>query len=391
MAPERRVTWVELFFDLVFVAAVSQVGAPLAADYSWHGLGRYAFLLLLIWWAWNGYALYATRFESDDATHRAMTVVQMVSVIFMAANAEGGLDSVSSAGFAAAYAVMRLVLVAQYVRSSAQPGRQRLAREYAIGFGLAACVWLASSLVAAPARYGWWAVAMAIDVGTALVAGRHTRTVPPHAAHLPERFGLFTLILLGESIVSIMKGIQAQPDWTAPAATSAMLGIGLVVAFWWLYFEGAAAAAHRPIRSAGDVRRYEIWNYAHLPLYLGLALVGVGIEHIVRSGGGAPLHGGEAWLLCGAAATAMAALTVLAATAHWRLRDERRRPLRQVGWCALAPLALPLLVPHTAAAVLVALLAATAALQATLLHRLQRSAGGSPALQTPGHLLEHGA
>jgi low temperature requirement protein LtrA len=313
----RRVTWIELFFDLVFVAVVAQVGTPLATDYSFHGLARYAFLLLVIWWAWNGYAVYATRFDADDGAQRVMTLIQMIAVIFMAANAEDGLDSVSSAGFAAAYAVMRLVLVLQYVRVSTIPAARRLAREHALGFGIAAFVWLASSLTPPPARYAFWAVALAIDLGTALVTARHTRCLPPDAGHLPERFGLFTLILLGESIVAIMKGIQAQPDWTPMAAGSALLGILIIFTCWWAYFEGAGAARDRHVRTARDARLFQIWNYIHLPLYLGLAVTAVGFEHIVKMGG-APLHDEEAWLLGCAIGCVAVSLIVLAKTAERR-------------------------------------------------------------------------
>jgi len=311
----RRVTWSELFFDLVFVAVVAQVGTPLTTDYSFHGLARYAFLLLVIWWAWNGYAVYATRFDSDDAPQRVMTFLQMIAVIFMAANAEDGLDSVSSAGFAAAYAVMRAVLVLQYVRAARIPAARRLAREYAVGFGIAALIWLASSLTPVPIRYALWTIALAIDLGTALVTARHTQPLPPHAEHLPERFGLFTLILLGESIVAIMKGIQAQPNWTPSAAGAAFLGIGLIFACWWAYFDWAQAATTRRICSVRDARRFEIWNYAHLPLYLGLALAAVGVEHIVKLGGIESLHAEEAALLGCAMVTVVIALIVLAGTA----------------------------------------------------------------------------
>jgi low temperature requirement protein LtrA len=308
----RRVTWSELFFDLVFVALVAQVGTPLATDYSFHALTRYALLLLVIWWAWNGYAVYATRFDSDDTLQRVMTFVQMIAVIFMAANAEDALDSVSSAGFAAAYALMRAVLVLQYVRASRIPAARRLAREYAVGFGIAAAIWLASSLTPVPVRYGLWTIALAIDLGTALVTARHTRHLPPHAEHLPERFGLFTLILLGESIVAIMKGIQAQPDWTPSAAGSALVGIGLIFTCWWAYFDWAQAATTRRISTAGDARRFEVWNYAHLPLYLGLALTAVGVEHIVQLGAVGFLHAEEVLLLASAIGTVVMSLVVLA-------------------------------------------------------------------------------
>jgi low temperature requirement protein LtrA len=294
---ERKVTWTELFFDLVFVAAVAQVGAPLAAHFSFGELGRFGVLLLLIWWAWHGYAVYATRFDTDDTVERAATLLQMVAVIFMAANAEQGLDSESSAGFAAAYAVMRLILVVRYVRAASRGAHRELARDHAGGFGAAAVLWLASSMSPLPWRYALWIGALAIDLGTAVVASRHTVAVPPHASHLPERFGLFTLILLGEAMVAIMTGIQHQPEWSAAAAGTALSGIGLVCAVWWAYFDGVDAAGHRPVRCATDSRRLTVWSTAHVPLYLGVALFGMATEHAVRGGGWHVLLGQEAALM----------------------------------------------------------------------------------------------
>jgi low temperature requirement protein LtrA len=311
---ERRVTWVELFFDLVFVAAVSQVGGPLMANYSFAELGRYAFLLLVIWWAWHGYAVYATRFDTDDRVERAATLLQMLAVVFMAANAEDGLDSVSSAGFAAAYAVMRLILVARYLRASRRPGARRLALDYATGFGVAAVLWLGSAVTPAPWRYGVWATALALDLGTAAFAGRHTLAMPPHAAHLPERFGLFTLILLGEAIVAVMKGVQQQPNWSVAAASTALSGIALVCAVWWWYFDVAAAADHRHVRDDADRRALDVWSHAHVPLYLGVALIGVGVERAVIAGGWQGLRNEEAWLVATAVALASAALVTLGRT-----------------------------------------------------------------------------
>jgi low temperature requirement protein LtrA len=330
-AAERRVTWAELFFDLVFVAAVAQVGAPLAEHYSFAGIGRYAFLLLVIWWAWNGYAVYATRFDADAGVQRILTLAQMAAVIFMAANAEEGLDTASSAGFAAAYAVMRLILVGQYLRAATIAAARRLALEHAIGYGVAALIWLTSALVEPPLRYACWGLALGIDIATAIFVARHTRRLPPHASHLPERFGLFTLILLGEAIVATMKGIQSQPIWTASAAATAFGGIGLIFFFWWAYFDAADATAHRQVRSRRDARTFEVWNYAHLPLYLGLALTGVGVEHAVRLGGTGTLHDEERWVLASAVTLACASLAVLAATRSHQYAsdvtpDDQRHP-----------------------------------------------------------------
>jgi len=325
-AEARRVTWIELFFDLVFVTVVAQVGSPLAHDYSVGAIARYAFLLAVTWWAWHGYAVYATRFDAGDRIQRATTLLQMVAVIFMAANAEGDLASESSAGFAAAYAIMRLILVAEYLRASALPPARRLAREYAAGYALAAALWLVSAIAPLPARFALWALAFVIDAATAVVTARHATALPPHAAHLPERFGLFTLILLGESIVAIVKGIQAQADWTLAAAAPAFLGIGLIFAMWWGYFEAASGAADRHVRSRRDARWLDLWSYAHVPLYLGVAIAAVGIEHVVAAGGAVPLRLEQSMLLAGAASTFLVALTLvgvasdrLDAPARWRL------------------------------------------------------------------------
>lgn len=283
--PERKVSWTELFFDLVFVAAVSQVGAPLATHYSFAEVGRFACVLLIIWWAWHGYAMYATRFDTDDSVERAATLLQMVAVIFMAANAEQGLDTDSSAGFAAAYAVMRLILVGRYLRVAKAQESRALARAHAFGFGSAAILWLISSLMPVPWRYACWIVALAVDLCTALIASPHSLRMPPHASHLPERFGLFTLILLGEAMIAIMSGIQHQPEWSVAAAGTALSGIAFVCTVWWAYFDGVDAAGHRPVRCAADSRRMSAWSGAHLLLYLGIALYGVATEHAVRGGG----------------------------------------------------------------------------------------------------------
>src|SRR5439155_11761319 len=273
----RKVTWLELFFDLIFVAAVAQVAEPLRDHYSFVGLVRFAPLFVLIWWAWIGHSVFSTRFDTDDVVQRALTLVQMFAVAAMAANAKDALDSRSSAGFAAAYAAVRFVLVAQYFRARRVPGARPLTMRYLAGHGTAAILWLGSALVPAPVRFWIWGVAFAIDLGTPWLALRHSVDVPPDAAHLPERFGLFTLILLGETVVAVMQGMESQEDWTPAAATSAFLGMGIAFLIWAWYLDGVAGASEQPVRSRRDALRFHIWSYAHFPLYLGIIVTGVGI------------------------------------------------------------------------------------------------------------------
>lgn len=360
----RKVTWLELFFDLVFVAAVSQVGAPLAVQFDVPGLGRFALLFVLIWWAWHGHTSYATRFDTDDGLHRALTFLQLFVAAVMAVNAKGALDSVDSAGFAAAYAVMRLLLVAQYVRARRVPESRQLTTAYIKGFGLAALLWLASAVVPAPARFWLWGVALVIDVATPLVTSRHLVAAPPHAAHLPERFGLFTIILIGDAMVGVMRGMEEQATWSVDAALSAVMSMGVVYAIWWWYFDAARAAEERVIRSTRETRRFHLWTYAHLPLYTGILVTGVGAHHVISGAAGAGhLHADASWILCGAAALVMASMTLVTdAGAH--VEERRTLPSLAAHYTfAAAALALGAVGPTVPPSVLMSALAGLFALQ----------------------------
>jgi low temperature requirement protein LtrA len=320
----RRVTWLELFFDLVFVAAVAQVAEPLRHDYSLSGLARFTVLFVLIWWAWTGHSVFSTRFDTDDVVQRGLTLLQMFVVAAMAANAKDALDSRSSAGFAAAYAAVRFILVTQYVRARRLVAARPLTIRYVVGHGSAAVLWLASALVPAPARFWIWGLAFAIDLGTPWLALPHSVRVPPDAAHLPERFGLFTLILLGESVVAVMRGMESQEDWTPAAATCAFAGMTILFLIWWWYFDGASGASEQPVRTRQDAIRFHLWSYAHFPLALGIVTVGVGIQRIVTAACRTPLPQSDAAILALAAGCVMAALGAIAACAprrsHQRLR-----------------------------------------------------------------------
>ena len=324
----RRASWLELFFDLIFVAAVAQVGVPLGEDYSVHGLVRYGLMFLLIWWAWLGHTMYSTRFDADDVVQRLLTLLQIFAAAAMAANAKSAFDSRDSAGFAAAYAVLRAVLVVQYLRARRLRETRRLTTLYAVGFGAAAILWAVAAIFPSPVRFWLWAVALVIDLGTPWLAVRHTHKCPPDAEHLPERFGLFTIILLGESVASVMHGMESQDMWSPSAAISAFTGLSLAFGYWWWYFDGARGAAKRHVTSNRKTLLFQIWSYAHLPLYLCVAVVGVGVEHVISLPQGAHLRREDAWILTCAAAVLMAMLTVIGLTSD----DTQAQPPNLARW-----------------------------------------------------------
>jgi low temperature requirement protein LtrA len=292
---ERKVTWIELFFDLVFVAAVAQVAEPLREHYTLTELARFAPLFLLVWWAWTGRAVFSTRFESDDVVQRALTMAEIFAVAVMAANARDSLASRSSAGFAAAYAAVRMILLAHYWRAAGTDARP-LTLVYRTGHGLAACLWLLSAVVPLEPRIMLWTAAAAIDLGTPWLTVDRTVHLPPHPSHLPERFGLFTLILLGESVVAVMKGIESQETWSPIAASAAFSGVAALFGIWWSYFEGLEVAAARAVRSRLDAVKLHVWTYAHFPLYLGIVIVGVGIRRLVTHATHEPLPTEDIWM-----------------------------------------------------------------------------------------------
>jgi low temperature requirement protein LtrA len=237
----------------------------------------------------------------------------MFTVAALAANAKDTLGSESTAGFVAAYAVIRLVLVGQYARIRATSQASALATRYLIGHGIAALLWLASAFLDAPLRYAVWAVAAIIDFSTPWFAVPHTVDLPPDSAHLPERLGLFMIILLGDAVIAVMQGMESQETWRPAAAITAFLGMTILFLVWWWYFDGADAAAEQRVSTRRDAVRLHAWSYAHLPLYLAVIVTGVGLRRLVTAATHTSLGYDDTMILSGAAATLMAALAMIGA------------------------------------------------------------------------------
>ena len=272
---ERHATWLELFFDLVFVISIAEVVHTLE-DYRSLGdvLGT-AGLFVAVWWAWVGYTVYADRFDTDDLLHRALVLAGMVAVVAMALSVHDALHG-GSARFALAFVAVRGIVLLLNARARRHAADARpLLNLYLTAFAFGASLWLLSVFVPEPARYVLWGVALVIELSAPWVGRRQIAKAPIHASHLVERFGLFTLIVLGESVISVAQG-AADVDWTAATVAAAMAGFLVVVCLWWLYFDRLDDGAIR------SVLRGLVWNYAHLPLLAGLVSVAVGTEFAIR-------------------------------------------------------------------------------------------------------------
>lgn len=307
---ERRVTWLELFYDLVFVVAIAQLAHKLNEDISLLGFLGFVALFIPVWWSWIGAAFYANRFDTDGAGHRLLTALQMLAVGALAVNIHHGLSE-DSAGFALSYAAVRAVLVVEYIWAGQHVVAARaLTRRYARGFGIAAAIWLVSAFVPMPIRFGLWMLGLVVDFATPIFAGRLHSQLAPHSAHLPERFGLFTLLVLGESIVAVVDSV-AEQQWNFQSAIAAVLGFSIAFSFWWVYFDNLDASAIQAARTSGRIKIYQLWLYAHLPLVIGLTATGVGIEHTILSKLDVSLAAPERWLLCGAVTLCFLALSAI--------------------------------------------------------------------------------
>ena len=305
----RHATWLELFYDLVYVVAVSQIAHYLHEDTSLKGFLGFVFLFIPVWWAWIGTTLYANRFDSDDIKHRLLTGLQMLAVAALAVNFHHGLGE-TSAGFAIAYVITRFFLVLEYVRVIKHiPEARGLAKYYCAGFSIGAILWLISAFVPIPIRFVLWGLGLAVDFITGITAKRFQISLLPHPEHLPERFGLFTIIVLGEAIIAVVNGVSEQ-KWDAQSAISAVFGFSIAFSLWWIYFENVSGS----ILTANVDRKVgliQVWLYGHLPLVIGLATTGVAVEQVIMSDANQALQTPQRWLICGGVALCLLSLSIL--------------------------------------------------------------------------------
>ena len=202
---ERHASWLELFFDLVLVVAIAQLAHLFAHHPDWHGALVAGGLFVAVFLAWQGFSFYADRFDTDDLPFRIATFGQMLALLALAVQAKDVAEG-HPVGFAIAFAILRAILVALYLRAYLHaPAARPLIRRYAGVYAVSVVLWLLS--VAVPE--GWWslwAVALVLDLSVVPFSTRLHQGIPTDPAHVPERFGLFTIIVLGELVVAV--GIQ---------------------------------------------------------------------------------------------------------------------------------------------------------------------------------------
>ncbi len=272
----RHATWLELFFDLVFVVAISRLAGGLLEDHSWAGIGRFAGIFVLVWWVWIATSYYFDLFDTDDVIHRLGQLTAMGGAVVMAVAIDQGNDVLLSWTLA----TIHLLLVALFGYAHRhQPATRGLTRTYLIGHTLGTLLFAVSALVGATARPWLWVTAFLLAAGTAgPLAYLLSPDSPPHESHMTERFGLFGIIVLGEAILAVVVGASESAGEVAAAVSiSGFIAAG---SMWWLYFDGFDPDGIDRFltgeRSA--IVRSFVYGYGHVALYGAIASSAIGLE-----------------------------------------------------------------------------------------------------------------
>jgi low temperature requirement protein LtrA len=292
---------VELLWDLVFVFAVTQVTTLLARDLSWAGLGRSLLALALVWWAWSAFVWAANAEEEDARVLRAALLVGMV-LIFIAGLALPRSFDDQGTLFATTYAGVRFMHLALYADASRRGNASWTAiAGFAVTVAIGMALLIAGSFLDGSARVALWAIAAAIDyAGPAWLTRERLRGLQRVAvAHFAERYSLFVIICLGESIVALGVGASDR-DVDTELVAAVALGLVMSIALWWTYFDRFAAIAEARLREHGDpvLAAADGYSYLHLVIVAGIIVFAVGVKLMIRDVG-EPLGDAARLALCG--------------------------------------------------------------------------------------------
>lgn len=318
----------ELFFDLAYVLVVYELATTFLADLTWSGLLNFAAVFIAIWVSWVGFTLYANRFDTDDVVFRIAKLAATLSIAGCAASASAATGEYS-VPFAASFLGGRIILLLLLARAWRHiPDARPTIGMYLGATALTSTLWAVSLAADGPTRYWLWGVAVVVDAAGPIAATWREDHTPLQMEHLPERFGLFVILVLGEAVGGAATGVH-DAKWTAPAVTVGIVGFVIAAALWWTYFDTIAASSAAKLQERDDQddapagaaadERHDLFVYGHLPLALGIVMVGIGVEDLILHPGAVlPTAGG--WVLAaGLALFLVGSAVILGGSRHsWR-------------------------------------------------------------------------
>ena len=318
---ERSATRLELFFDLAYVLAVAELASAAYKEPTLRGTIVFIGLFTAVWWSWVSTTLYANRYDTNDVIYRLAKLAGTFAAVGLAASASGALGE-DAAPFVLSFVGLRVLLFLLYLRAYRHvPEARGNIALYLAGIAGSAALWTVSLAFDGTGRYLLWAAGLTVAMATPFLATRFSTNVPLHLEHLPERFGLFVILVLGESLAAVVTGLH-ETHWDLDSLVVAALGFSIAAALWWSHFDLGGAAAKQRLLALGGERAshaHDSYVFAHLPITLGLAAVGVGIEHFVVHPVG-ELSAGAEWMLYGGVATYLVGTVLLIAGTSGSLR-----------------------------------------------------------------------
>lgn len=280
--PERSATPLELLFDLCFVVAVAQAAGELAhgieENHAAAAVTGYMLVFFAIWWAWMNFTWFASAYDCDDVPYRLLTLVQMAGVLVLAAGVPAALTDYDFTVAVVGYAIMRVPMVAQWLRAAAEhPAGRGTALRYAAGIAVVQVLWVAR--LALPTPWAWIGLGVLIAAELAVPVYAESRGGRPtswHPAHIAERYGLFTILVLGEVVLATTVAFQSAASATGLSADLILLAVGgllLIFGIWWTYFLGGDYG-----RLTSSLRVAITWGYGHYLVFAAVGALGAGLE-----------------------------------------------------------------------------------------------------------------
>jgi len=282
----RPATPLELLFDLTFVVAVSQAASQLhhalASGHVGAGLVGYAGVFFAIWWAWMNFTWFASAYDTDDVPYRLLTLVQMGGVLVLAAGIPEAFEHYDFAVVTLGYVIMRVAMIAQWLRAAVEhPAGRPSALRYAAGIAVVQLGWVARLFAPESWTYATFAVLVVAELAVPMWAEFRGSATSWHPGHIAERYGLFTIIVLGEVLLAAHAAVESgltEHGGSADLVLIAVGGLVLVFALWWIYFTGDEARLT-------SLRVALTWGYGHFAVFGALAALGAGLESAVDAAG----------------------------------------------------------------------------------------------------------
>ncbi|WP_246998856.1 low temperature requirement protein A [Halosolutus gelatinilyticus] len=311
--PDRHATWLELFFDLVFVVAVAELGRILADSLTANGIVEFVVLFIPVWWVWGAHSYYGDVFDQNDVIYPLASITVMLGVIVWSFTFSDALHGGATA-FAIFYILLRLLNTGLYlIVSRIVPEARELATILSIGYMIGIMFWAVSLAIPPPLTYGLWAAGLVIEISWTSIVYMILEDVPAQRSHMDERFGLFTIVVLGEAILGVASG-TADTNWQTVPAIIGIAGFLIAVSFWWLYFAYSDNdIVNRFVRSDWfGVIRWSLYGYGHLPVFACITAFGIGIETTIIAGAeGHEFEGASRLILFGSIAGFLATVTII--------------------------------------------------------------------------------